>query len=200
MKKTIIVLALLFVLCIGIGINSAATNISISNTYNIEGSGIINRNIAIETCDEYRGQKFMASLYPAEFGAHMQFNMSEDIEVMIGDNITDISIYGTLAGTNARAQQYIRNYNIGSIQGYGFNGATKVDYEYAADNFSSLMVLDGETLNRMQYSIKLKEINSHRTLFAETFRVDGYSKYEIESFIENISYPASGEYDWLGCP
>lgn len=180
---------------------NVVASIAISNTYEMEGIGEIKRSIDMRTSPGMAsGQKFSETMYTVLRGTS-QINLTQDIEAVVSCNDSDILVYGTLAGTETRAQQYLKNYKIGSIHGYEYNGASNLEYEYAADNYSSYMHIEGETLNTMQYAIKLKELGSRKTIFEESFTMNGYVKYNIDSFMENTSYPASGvEGDWLGCP
>jgi hypothetical protein len=196
-----LVLSGLLLASIGCLVGLSSASVAVSNTYEIEGIGNVQRSIDIKTSSDIAsGQKFSESMYTILRGAS-QINLTQDIEAIMSCNNSDISVYGTLAGTETRAQQYLRNYDIGSIHGYKFNGASNLEYEYAADNYSSMMYIKGETVNTMQYAIKLKELDSHKTIFEESFAMNGYVKYNIDSFMKNVSYPASGEEgDWLGCP
>lgn len=203
-KETIVwILLALFIASIAslFSLGGAAANVVVSNTYEMEGIGEVKRSIDIKTSPEIAlGQKYSETMYTVLRGTS-QINLTQDIEAVISCNDSDILVYGTLAGTETRAQQYLRNYNLGSIHGYDFNGASNLEYEYAADNYSSMMHIKGETLNQMGYTIKLKDLKGHKTIFEESFAMDGYIKYNIDSVMENVSFPASGnEGDWLGCP
>lgn len=205
MKNETIVLVLLalFIASIAslLSLGGAAASVLVSNTYEMEGIGEVKRSIDIKTSPNIgSGQKFSETMYTILRGTS-QINLTQDIEAVLSCNETDILVYGSLAGTETRAQQYLRNYAIGSIHGYEYNGASNLEYEYAADNYTSMMHIKGETLDTMGYAIKLKDLNSHKTIFEDTFTIVGYVKYDIDSFMENVSYPASGEEgDWLGCP
>ena len=205
MKKETMVLVLLALLIASaaslFSFENVTASVAVSNTYEMEGIGVVKRSLDIKTsADIASGQKFSESMYTVLRGTS-QLNLTQDIGAVMSCNESDILVYGSLAGTETRAQQYLRNYNMGSIHGYSFNGASNLEYEYTADNYTSMMHIKGETLNTMEYRIKLKDLDTHKTIFEESFIMDGYIKYDIDSFVENISYPASGEEgDWLGCP
>jgi hypothetical protein len=203
-KETIVwVLLALFIASMAslLSLGGVAASVLVSNTYEMEGTGEVKRSIDIKTSpDIASGQKFSETMYTVLRGTS-QFNLTQDIEATLTCNESDILVYGNLAGTETRASQYLRNYDLGSIHGYEFNGATNLEYEYAADNYTSMMHVKGETLDIMQYTIKLKDLEGHKTIFDESFEVKGYARYDIDSVMENVSYPASGiGGDWLGCP
>ena len=187
--------------CLGCIYGITTASIEVSNTYAIEGVGVVDRTLDIETDSAIAaGQKFSESMFTK--GDMTQLNMTQELDTVLDCSDSEIDLYGSFAATNARAQQYLRNYNLGTIHGYEYmGGATKLEYEYAADNFTSGMHLTGESIDKMEYTIKVKELDTHKTLFAESFTMNGYTKYDIDSFVENVSYPAAGEEgDWLGCP
>jgi hypothetical protein len=203
-KTIVLILLALFIASIGsiVLIGNTGASMDISNTYEIEGVGVIDRSLEIKTSSLVgEGQMFTESIHGSAFGAQSEMNLSQNIEVITACNDTDISVYGALTATEARAKQYMRNYDIGSIHGYKLMGVARLEYDYIAENYSSSMHIDGETAGKMEFLIKLKELNTHKTIFCDELSIGGYTKYDIESFIENVSYPASGEEgDWLGCP
>ena len=157
-KTMILILVALFIasMACAFSLENATASIAISNRYEMEGVGEIQRSINIKTsADIGSGQKFSETMYTVLRGIS-QINLTQDIEAVMGCNGSDILVYGTLAGTETRAQQYLRNYEIGSIHGYEYKGASNLAYEYAADNFTSMMHVKGETLDTMEYKIKLK--------------------------------------------
>ena len=183
-------------------IGSGAASVDVSNTYDVKGLGIIDRSLEIKTTSIVgEGQRFTESIHGSGFGIQSELNLTQNIDVVCSCNETEISIFGAMTGAEVRAKQYIRNYVLGSIQGCKVRGVTQLEYEYIAEDYTSMMHIEGENAGEVDVLVKIKDLETHKTIFLDEMGISGYTKFNIESFIENVSYPASGEEgDWLGCP
>lgn len=202
MKKGLRLFALFVIGILIATIGSGAASLDVQNEYNIKGIGIVDRSLEIETTSLVgEGQRFTESIHGSGFGIQSELNITQNIDVSCSHNETEISIFGSMTSTEARAKQYMRNFNLGSIQGCKVKGVTRLEYEYIAENYTSVMHIEGENAGKLGVLIKIKDLETHKTIFCDEIDITGYSKFNIESFIENVSYPASGEEgDWLGCP
>lgn len=197
MRKIIIVGLVIMLL-----ISTATAAISIENSYELDGTGVMDHNIDAQTERLLDGQKYSASMRTPSLGlfGDSTLKYNEEINVLTG-NESDIEVLGALLGNYTISKYCMRNYDIGAQQSLYTKGNTILDYEFMGDNYSSAMVVDGRTAGKTEYSILVRNVSApHSIVFDENFEFSGLLSYNVESYIENITYPAEGCEDWLGCP
>lgn len=200
MKKEIVIGIVAVLICSSLGTVGQAA-ISIENSIEISGIGIIDHCIEAQTNFTMTGQKYTESVITPSLGWYGISNVNIHSEFgMLTGNESDIAIEGTTISNYTAAMYSMRNYDLGAVQEFLYRGDTTISYELMADNFSSLMITEGTTEGKMEYNIVLKNSNTRKTLYNEKFEFLGLLNYIGESYIENVTYPGAGDEDWLGCP
>lgn len=200
MKRGVLKLVLVLLLC-SVCCMCTTADISVENSVSVSGAGVLDHYIEAQTEYTHNGQKYTEWVRTPSLGWYGVSKIDVRVELaMMTGNKSDIATEGDMESDYTTAMYCMRNYDLGAIQEFLYDGNTTLSYMFMADNFSSLMVAEGATKGYTEFNIVLKDINTTKPLYDERFTFRGVLGYDIESYIENVSYPGAMSEDWLGCP
>lgn len=199
MEKAIVKGIVIITVCAML-ISVVQASISVENSVSISGTGIIDHYIEAQTDIGMFGQKYTEELRTPALGLFGTSEIESRAEFsMLAANDTDIFSEGAMVSNYTASEFCMRNYDLGVVQDVKYHGDVMSTYTFQADNFSSLMLIESVSTGKTGYNIVVKDTSIFKTLYEESFEILGFTKLNIESYIENISYPCAGG-DWLGCP
>lgn len=198
-EKIVAGVAILMFLCGLVTITQAG--ISVENSVDISGTGIMDSYIDAQTDFMLSGQKYTESVKTPALGLFgiSEINSRSEFSMYV-NNESDISVESATISNYTAGKYCMRNYDLGTVQNLKVRGDSVIAYEFMADNFSSLMLAEGLTHGYTEYNIIAKDSFTFKKLYDENFEFDGRLEFNIESYIENQTYPGAGAEDWLGCP
>jgi len=198
-KKAIIGIVTILVLCLSIA--TVQAGISIENSIATTGTGIIDHRIDAQTDFCMSGQKYTEETKTPALGLFGISNIDMRAEFSLyTNNETDISVEGARVSNYTKSAYCLRNYDLGTVQNLKVRGDNVLSYEFRADNFSSSMVAEGLNKGYTGYNIVVKDKSTFKKIYDENYEFIGPLGFNIESYIENQTYPGAGAGDWLGCP
>lgn len=176
-------------------------SVSIDNSVSTSGTGIIDHWIEAQTDFCLSGQKYTEETKTPSLGLFGVSTIDSRSEFsMYVNNDSDISVEGARVSNYTKSAYCLRNYDLGTVQNLKLRGNNVLSYEFHADNFSSLMLAEGLNKGYTEYNIVAKDKNTFKKMYDENYEFEGVLEFNIESYIENQTYPGAGAEDWLGCP
>lgn len=198
-EKIVVGIAVALFIC-GL-VTIAQAGISIDNSISTSGTGVINHYIEAQTDFCLSGQKYTEETVTPALGLFRISTINKRSEFsMYVNNDSDISIEGARVSNYTKSAYCMRNYDLGTVQNLKLHGDNVLSYEFMADNFSSLMFAEGLNKGYAEYNIVAKDKNTFKKMYDENYEFTGNMEFNIESYIENQTYPGAGVEDWLGCP
>ena len=200
MKKAIIKGIVTIAICI-LFVSVVQAGISIENSIATSGTGIIDHWLNAQTDFCLSGQKYTEETKTPALGLFGISTIDSRSEFSLyTNNDSDISVEGARISNYTKSAYCLRNYDLGTVQNFRVNGNNVLSYEFRADNFSSLMLAEGLNKGYTEYDIVVKDINTFKKIYDENYEFRGVQEFNIESYIQNQTYPGAGMGDWLGCP
>lgn len=194
--KGIVTIAICFML-----VSTVQAGISIENSIAASGTGVIDHYIDAQTDFRLSGQKYTEETKTPALGLFGFSTIDSRSEFsMYVNNDSDISVEGARISNYTKSAYCLRNYDLGTVQNLKVNGDNVLSYEFHADNFSSLILAEGLNKGYTEYNIVVKDKNTFKKIYDENYEFIGGIGFNIESYIQNETYPGAGVKDWLGCP
>lgn len=200
MKKTITFFASIgLVLCMLLGIVSA-TPFDILIRTDIQGDGVMDRSLLLQTDPNYEGKKYSETMYTPSLGLYgiSVMNYTEEITMMLS-NDSLIDVMGESAIVNIKTHQEIKNYDMGVSQSHRVIGNYILDYNYVAEDYLTFQMLMGSVEGKGKLCNMVRSPANKTYYLLDKIDFEGRFDIDIETEISDMGYPAS-ETEWLVCP
>jgi hypothetical protein len=196
-KKIFAISAFLAFWAASVAVGGCAT---ISSYTSMQGEGVIDRDLDVQTDMWYEGQKFTSTMRTPYLGIHgtSVVDFSEEIFVL-RENESEIAVEGkyTLDRTFHRAN--IRSYAVGSSFKIENVGAEQSKHMMLANQNESAIRVEGSVTGTGDWCIIARDPDSKLREYRDDVEYDGSFYAVIEYGIERVAFSPDVT-DWLGCP
>jgi hypothetical protein len=186
----------------------AADDLIVGREVEIEGTGVINAELRINTGVNHPGIKLGEDLTTPGGGYNGLSNASYASSFEVGmyndsGNVTsELGYMSNARVTNAKRSLYSSNYVIGTVMGFKSFGSSEQNAEIYTDNTGMSADFSGKILGRMKMFNKVVDVEDPRTVIVrDIVGIAGNYTFEWSAYDEIVSYPESevgGGY--LDCP
>ena len=186
----------------------AADDLIIGREVEIEGSGVINTELRIDTCAYHPGVKLGEDLstpgggYNGLSNARYAASFEVGMYNYTGNMTSDLGYMSNVRTLNAKRSLYLSDYTMGAIMGFKSIGDAEQDIEMYTDNSGMSADYSGKILGRMKMFNKVIDIDDHHVVIvSDVINMAGNYTYKWSAYDERVVYPEDEvDADYLGCP
>jgi hypothetical protein len=184
----------------------AADDQFIGRELSVEGVGVINIDLEVQTDRDCNGLKLSDRVYTPSGGyrgaSYVQYNSALEMGMYNeSENVTmDMEYSQTINVENAKGKFTSKNYLIGSATGYKYAGDINQDVLTYSDNALSETMISGSIEGEITLGMKVVDPVTRVIVIKDVSNFVGSFNYNYSTYGEYASYPASGDEEYLGCP
>ena len=205
MKKGLIAVLIIITLY-SIG-NATAIDLEIGRELTIEGRGLFDCDLEVQSESGFNGQKLEDALYTRWLRSDSDnaIAYTSNLEVYISNitcaNQTAEIYYAQRAQTeNTKQLMCSVDYPLGASVGFYSHGDATKQFELFTDPTLSEFDMEGTIDGRQKLMQKVIAPTNYTRYITDITQFEGEFRYAHSTFVELSEFPAGGVKDYLGCP
>lgn len=200
MKKglTLAIMALAIFALVG----TAAASLEITNGFQIAGEGDYYSELMLQSNKSYDGLKMLGAMATPGLGVFgsSKLNLSNEY-IFSTNNDSELELAEVAVGTNLDRKLCLKNYELGTAQGFNFKGNFEILSEFSADYNMSAMAIEALVLGEGRTKVEVKRPDvPHELIALDEKEFEGMFTLQLDNLVLRIDDPEADCENWLGCP